>query len=236
MMIQWTLTQLRHNTTCQNQTMTTYTPIRPAAGLYPTPPGSPTSQPITSESAPGTPPRREEVYHNLFMTPPYSPPNNPPQVVSGVPISEFTDTADIHTCPSSCSPMLPQSASAGGSIYNYPLPMPASTASNRYDGASILIGTAEVFDSPEKIYSEDDAYIIIEMTKRIQENPQSFCERMNSLFPKETKSEMLTTLASDGQVLELHKIIKEKFERMGKRLTLRRFNRLFTSWCEEQMQ
>ena len=137
--------------------------LEPATALYPSPPGSPTSQPtvyLTSESAPGTPLRQEEVYHNLFLSPPYSPPNNPPQVVNGVPIAGFTDTADIQP------------------------PIPAS---NSHGGAS-LVGTdatRELSESLQKLYSKDDVYVIIELTKLIQANPQTFFETMKSLFPGE---------------------------------------------------
>ena len=207
-------------------------------GLYPSPPPSPTTrdQSVYLTSAPdsstsGTPLRQENVYHSPIMSPPYTPLNQSritdQESYAMVPVTRPTGTVEAHTCPS--SQLIQCQLTSGASIYSSPIPSSAHS-----DDAS-MIGTGAITESfdLEKAYSKDDVDVIIELTKFIQANPQKFCEMAKSLIPGE--SEMLTTVVSNGQVLKVHQILKEKFEHWGKQLNLRRLNRFFTFKCEEQM-
>ena len=99
-----------------------------------------------------------------------------------------------------------------------------------------MMSTGVIAELPklEKTYSTDDANIIIELTKLIQANQQKFYELANLLIPG--GAEKLHTLTTNGQVLQVHKILKKKFEHLGKQLNLQRFFFFLNLKCEERMQ
>ena len=197
-------------------------------GIYPSPPRSPSTcdqhadivHPTSGpdSAAPGTPLRRENVYHNLIMTPPYTPPNQP----------QATCSTDFHTRSSSSSPILHSQPTDGARIYSPPI-----LCSSRDNDGATMMSTGAISDS-EKVYSEDDAAVIIELTKLLQDNSRKFYNVANLLNPGET--EKLNILQSNGQVLHMHKILKQEFERWGRPLNLRRFIHFLNLECEEQMQ
>ena len=89
---------------------------------------------------------------------------------------------------------------------------------------------------PEKVYSEDDIDVIMDLAELIHTNPQKFYEVANLLIPESAEKLKLNMLTSEGQVRHIHKMLKKKFERLGRQLNRRRFNRFLTLECEEKMQ
>lgn len=209
-------------------------------GLYPSPPPSPTSQPTYRASATPEAPwvqQDNNTCHLSLMSPPYSPPTtNPSQIINSPGRIDHGDhaTASV-TSYSSAGTLDIDSQPNSPLLYSQITPIPTCMSTHN-NGAIIVTGAQMESLEPEKVYSEDDLDVLMDLAELIHTNPQKFNEVANVYTPEPAEKLRLGMLTNEGQVRHIHKTLKKKFELLGKQLNRRRLNRILTLECEESMQ
>ena len=179
------------------------------------------------------------------MSPPYSPPTtNPSQIINSpggidhrdratAPVTSYSSAGIVDIDSQPDSPSLYSQITASASIYPPPIPACTSTHNN---GAMIVTSAQMESLEPEKVYSEDDLDVLMDLYELFHTNPWKFYEVANVYTPEPSERLRFSTLTSEGQVRYIHKTLKKKFERSGKQLNRRKLNCILTLECEESMQ